>query len=140
MVGVFPALWLSGSAFGFQPLQGLIALIGITVNNAILLLSAVDDQLREGVPLARAIEAALRRRTRPILVTSATTIVGLLPLVWSDSTLWPPMAWAMIGGLIGAASLSITVLPVMIRAVLGFRATGRFRSIGGWRDRDHAAR
>ncbi|MBX3707201.1 MAG: efflux RND transporter permease subunit [Pseudomonadales bacterium] len=119
--GVFPALLLSGSAFGFQPLQGLIALVGITVNNAILLLSAVDDRLRDGTPLDRAIEDALRRRTRPILVTSATTIVGLLPLVWSDSTLWPPMAWAMIGGLVGAALLSITMLPVMIRAVLGWR-------------------
>jgi len=118
LAGVFPALLLSGYAFGFQPLQGVIALIGITVNNAILLLSAVDDRRREGLPVAQAVEEGLRRRTRPILLTSATTMVGLLPLVWSDSTLWPPLAWAMIGGLAGAAFLSLTVLPVMIRVVL----------------------
>jgi multidrug efflux pump subunit AcrB len=121
LAGVFPALLLAGLAFGFQPLQGVIALVGITVNNSILLVSAVDERLRQGLPLDQAVGEALRRRVRPILLTTATTTVGLLPLAWSQSTLWPPLAWAMIGGLIASAWLSLTVLPIMVRRVLGWR-------------------
>jgi multidrug efflux pump subunit AcrB len=122
LAGVFPALLLAGLAFGFQPLQGVFALIGITVNNAILLLSAADDALAEGASPDAAVLQALDRRIRPILLTTATTVVGLLPLVWSDSTLWPPLAWAMIGGLLASAWLSLTVLPLMLRALLRWQA------------------
>lgn len=118
IAGVFPALLLAGLAFGFQPLQGVFALIGITVNNAILLLSAAQDRLDEGMQADAAVADALERRMRPILLTTATTVVGLLPLVWSQSTLWPPLAWAMIGGLLASAWLSLTVLPLMLRALL----------------------
>jgi multidrug efflux pump subunit AcrB len=121
MAGVFPALLVAGLAFGFQPLQGVIALIGITINNSILLVSAVDQRLERGLSLDEAVREALRRRLRPILLTTATTTVGLLPLAWSNSTLWPPLAWAMIGGLIASAWLCLTVLPIMVHAVLGWR-------------------
>ena len=114
-VGVIPGLVLSGSPFGFQPLLGIIALIGIVVNNAIVLIDVVDQQLKSGQSLPEAVQAAIERRTRPILLTTATTITGLLPLAFSSTTLWPPMAWAIISGLSASAFLTLFMVPAACR-------------------------
>ncbi|MFT6429324.1 MAG: multidrug efflux pump subunit AcrB [Halopseudomonas sp.] len=118
-VGVFPGLVLSGSPFGFQSVLGIIALVGIVVNNAIVLLDVVDQRLAEGMDIKTAVSEAIERRTRPILLTTATTIAGLLPLAFSDSTLWPPMAWAIISGLLASTVLTLLVIPAVCRLTLG---------------------
>jgi multidrug efflux pump subunit AcrB len=118
-VGVFPGLVLSGSPFGFQSVLGIIALVGIVVNNAIVLLDVVDQRLAEGMDIKTAVSEAIVRRTRPILLTTATTIAGLLPLAFSDSTLWPPMAWAIISGLLASTVLTLLVIPAVCRLTLG---------------------
>lgn len=118
-VGVFPGLVLSGSPFGFQSVLGIIALVGIVVNNAIVLLDVVDQRLAEGLPIREAVAEAVLRRTRPILLTTATTIAGLLPLAFSSSTLWPPMAWAIISGLLASTVLTLLVIPAVCRLSLG---------------------
>lgn len=117
-VGVFPGLVLSGSPFGFQSMLGIIALVGIVVNNAIVLLDVIDQRLAEGRLLAEAVSDAVMRRTRPILLTTATTIAGLLPLAFSSSTLWPPMAWAIISGLLASTVLTLLVVPAVCRLAL----------------------
>ncbi|WP_150304079.1 efflux RND transporter permease subunit [Pseudomonas saliphila] len=117
-VGVFPGLVLSGSPFGFQSTLGIIALVGIVVNNAIVLLDVVDQRLAAGVPVRQAVADAVARRTRPILLTTATTIAGLLPLAFSSSTLWPPMAWAIISGLLASTVLTLLVVPAVSCFVL----------------------
>ena len=94
-VGIIPGLVLSGQPFGFQSLLGVIALVGIVVNNAIVLLDVVDKSLRENKSIQASVKIALEQRTLPILLTTATTILGLIPLAFSASTLWPPMAWAI---------------------------------------------
>lgn len=116
--GIFPGLVLSGSPFGFQPLLGIIALVGIVVNNAIVLLDRVDQRLREGVSINAAVSDAVTRRTRPILLTTATTVAGLLPLALSASTLWPPMAWAIISGLLASTVQTLLVVPAVCRLTL----------------------
>lgn len=116
--GIFPGLVLSGSPFGFQPLLGIIALVGIVVNNAIVLVDRVDQQLRDGQSINAAVSDAVRRRTRPILLTTATTVAGLLPLALSASTLWPPMAWAIISGLLASTVQTLLVIPAVCRLVL----------------------
>ena len=117
-VGIIPGLVLSGSPFGFQSLLGVIALVGIVVNNAIVLIDRIDQRLAEGCDIQSAVADAVRRRARPILLTTATTIAGLLPLAFSASTLWPPMAWAIISGLIASTVLTLLVVPALCRICL----------------------
>lgn len=117
-VGIFPGLVLSGSPFGFQSLLGVIALVGVVVNNAIVLLDVVDRQLDQGDGIREAVRQAVTQRTRPILLTTATTVAGLLPLAFSGSTLWPPMAWAIISGLLASTVLTLLVVPSMCALVI----------------------
>ncbi|MGF2688162.1 efflux RND transporter permease subunit [Marinobacter sp. DUT-3] len=120
-VGIFPGLVLSGSPFGFQSLLGVIALVGIVVNNAIVLLDVMDRQLEKGEGIREAVRTAVEQRTRPILLTTATTVAGLLPLAFSSSTLWPPMAWAIISGLLASTVLTLLVIPAVCSKVIRCR-------------------
>jgi multidrug efflux pump subunit AcrB len=88
------------------------------VNNAIVLIDVVDQRLAEGMEIKEAVAEAIVRRTRPILLTTATTIAGLLPLAFSSSTLWPPMAWAIISGLLASTVLTLLVIPAVCRLAL----------------------
>lgn len=117
-VGVLPGLVFSGSPFGFQSTLGVIALTGIVLNNAIVLLDVVDQRLAQGASISEAVIEAVQRRTRPILLTTATTIAGLLPLAFSSSTLWPPMAWAIISGLLASTVMTLLVIPAVTRLCL----------------------
>ncbi|MDT0618962.1 efflux RND transporter permease subunit [Salinisphaera sp. P385] len=130
VAGVIPGLLLLGIPFGFQPLQGIIALVGIVVNNAIVLIDVIDQRLAQGEDITTAVRDAVRRRTRPILLTTATTIAGLLPLALSDTTLWPPMAWTIITGLIASTLLTLLVMPALCLLLLGRRSMPA-RAAGG---------
>ncbi len=121
--GVIPGLALSGAPFGFTSLLGLFALIGIVVNNTIVLLEVADTRLREGATISEALTDAVSQRIRPIVLTTATTVVGLLPLAFSSTTLWPPMAWAIISGLIASTALTMLAVPAMYRLLFTARAT-----------------
>lgn len=115
VMGIWPGLFLADLPFGFVALLGAIALIGIVVNGAIVLIDLTEAKEREGMPVAEALEHAVRVRTRPILLTTATTIAGLTPLLFSESTLWPPMASAMISGLTVATALTLFAVPALYR-------------------------
>jgi len=117
--GVIPGLLIGNQPFGFMSLLGVIALVGIVVNNAIVLLEAIEDRRREGADLEAAVTDAVSRRIRPILLTMATTIAGLLPLAFSPSTLWPPLASSMISGLLGSTLLTLLVVPALYRVLFG---------------------
>ena len=118
-VGIIPGLVLSGAPFGFMSMLGVVALAGIVLNNAIVLIDVVDQYLAQGESLKEAVHQSVVRRTRPILLTSATTVAGLLPLAFTQSTLWPPMAWAIISGLIASTMLTLLVVPAL--CLLTFR-------------------
>ena len=113
--GVIPGLLLTGQPFSFTAMLGVVALIGIVVNNAIVLIDRIEAGHQEGLTLEQAITAAVSRRIRPILLTTATTIAGLIPLTWTQSTLWPPMAWAIISGLTVATVLTLLLIPAAYR-------------------------
>lgn len=121
MIGVVPGLVLSGSPFGFNSMVGCIALVGIVVNNAIVLIDVVDARLAEGSDLAQAIREAVQRRTRPIILTTFTTVAGLSPLTVTSATAWPPMAWAIISGLVASTLLTLVVIPALCKIALGSR-------------------
>ncbi|MDT8409624.1 MAG: efflux RND transporter permease subunit [Wenzhouxiangellaceae bacterium] len=118
-IGVVPGLILAGQSFSFTAILGVVALIGIVVNNAIVLIDVAERQRAAGAGLTEAVHAAVIRRTRPILLTTATTIAGLLPLTLTQSTLWPPMAWAIISGLASSTALTLLVIPVLYRLLMG---------------------
>ncbi|MFT6378388.1 MAG: multidrug efflux pump subunit AcrB, partial [bacterium] len=109
--GVVPGLLLFGQPFGFTALLGVIALIGIVVNNAIILIDYADQERSDGLSVEDAVARAVQVRFRPILLTTATTIAGLLPLLFSSSTLWPPLAAAMVSGLAASTVLTLWVVP-----------------------------
>jgi len=117
--GVVPGLLLGRQPFGFMSLLGVFALVGIVVNNAIVLLEVVESRRRDGAGVDEALADAVEQRIRPILLTTATTVVGMLPLALSSSTLWPPLAWAMISGLTASTVLTLVVVPALYRVLFG---------------------
>lgn len=113
-MGVVIGLLVARSTFGFMTLLGVVALTGIVINNAIILLDRVRIEIEEnGLPPAQALVEAGRRRLRPILLTTATTVLGLLPLWWGGGPMWAPMAVAIIFGLVVGAPLTLLVIPVL---------------------------
>jgi len=124
VVGVIPGLLLAGQPFGFTAMLGIVALVGIVVNNAIVLIDVAEQMRADGESVAAAIAAAVKRRTRPILLTTTTTVVGLAPLTMTDSTLWPPMAWAIISGLLASTALTLLVIPVLYRLLMSLGPFG----------------
>lgn len=131
--GIVPGLLLNHQPFGFMSLLGLFALVGIVVNNAIVLLEVIETERKAGADINGAIREAVARRIRPILLTTATTVAGLIPLAASPSTLWPPLASAMISGLISSTLLTLVVFPSLYRMVFApNRHFKRLMSLGPW--------
>ncbi len=111
LIGVTPGLLMTGSSFGFMTLLGLIALLGIIVNNAILLIDEINLQLQKEQDLTEAIVSACKSRLRPIVLTTCTTIIGLMPLAISGGGMWSSMAYAMMFGLAFATALTLLLCP-----------------------------
>ncbi|MEM6293264.1 MAG: efflux RND transporter permease subunit [Myxococcota bacterium] len=119
-IGVVGSLLLTGSSMSVISMVGVVMLAGIVVNNAIVLVDAINQRRAEGMPKAAAIVAAGRDRLRPILMTSATTILGLLPLALAQgpgAELRRALAIAVIGGLVVATALTLIVIPAVYRLV-----------------------
>lgn len=128
-VGVIPGLWLTQQPLGFTAILGVVALVGIVVNNAIVLIDVMNANRQAGMALGEAVVGAVERRIRPVLLTTATTIVGLVPLTMTESTLWPPMAWSIISGLMASTLLTLVVIPAL------YRLMEREPSVrGSWRE------
>ncbi len=113
LTGSFIALFLSGWSFSFFAFVGFISLVGIVVNNSIILVDYTNQLIREGVEKITAIKRAAERRFIPIVLTTLTTILGLAPLTFSGSTLWSPLGWTLIGGLISSMLLTLIIVPVL---------------------------
>lgn len=111
--GAFFALFISGYTFSFTAFVGLTSLVGIVVNNAIIIVDYANQRLSEGETILEAIAQSAKVRMTPILLTTVTTIAGLLPLTLSGSSMWSPMGWAIIGGLLVSTLLSLFVVPVL---------------------------
>ncbi len=114
IIGVTFGLLVTGSYFGFMTLLGIIALSGIVVNNAIVLIDRIQIEIEHNnLDPASAVVESAQRRMRPILLTTATTIGGLLPLWLGGGPMWEPMAIAIIFGLAFATVLTLGMVPVL---------------------------
>jgi multidrug efflux pump subunit AcrB len=115
LVGGLAALFLSGNTLSFTAMIGFVALVGIEIKTSILLVD-FTNQLREGgMALDDAIQRAGEVRFVPIVLTTLTAIGGLLPLALQGSSLYSPLAWVIIGGLLSSTVLSRLVTPVMYK-------------------------
>jgi len=114
LVGAVAALFLTGTTLNVQSGLGAIVLVGLAVRNAIVMISYSLQLQDEGVPLLEALARAGQRRLRPILMTTLTTIFGLLPLaigIGEGAELQSPLARALIGGLITSTVGSLLLIP-----------------------------
>jgi HAE1 family hydrophobic/amphiphilic exporter-1 len=116
-IGVVGALLLTKTTFSLQAYIGVIMLAGIVVSNAILLVDYTNIlRRRDGLPLREAVETAGRTRLRPILMTSLTTMLGLLPLamaIGEGSEIQAPLARVVIGGLLTSTIITLVYVPAV---------------------------
>ena len=114
LIGVTSGLLVGQSFIGFMTLLGIISLAGIVINNAIVLLESIktEEQALPNNPYQAIINAA-QQRLRPIVLTTATTIFGLIPLYLGGGAFWQPMAIAIIGGLLFSTVFTLGVIPVV---------------------------
>lgn len=113
ITGAIVALFITGNSFSFTAFIGAISLVGIVVNNSIILVDYTNQLIRGGSTVEEALLEAGKTRLTPIVLTAVTTIGGLLPLTVAGGTLWAPMGWTIIGGLLFSTVLTLIVVPVL---------------------------
>jgi multidrug efflux pump subunit AcrB len=111
LIGVTLALLLTGRPFGFVAMLGVFALTGMIIRNSVVLMAQIHDYEEEGKDRWNAIVEATVHRLRPILLTAAAAILGLIPI--AGEVFWGPMAFAMMGGLLIATVLTLIFLPAL---------------------------
>ena len=116
-IGVVLALFLTDTSFNIQAFVGVIMLVGIAVNNAIVLVDYVLQLQRDhGFSLVDSLVTGGRRRLRPILMTTLTTVLGLTPMalgIGEGAELQAPMARVLIGGLISSTLITLFLVPTL---------------------------
>jgi HAE1 family hydrophobic/amphiphilic exporter-1 len=119
-VGASAALLIGGGGLNTMSLIGIVILVGIVVNNAIVMVDYINRRRAEGLALRPAIEEAASQRLRPILMTTITTVLGLLPMalgIGRGADLRAPLALAVIGGLSSSTALTLIVVPVAYEVI-----------------------
>ncbi|MDH3252940.1 MAG: efflux RND transporter permease subunit, partial [Ignavibacteria bacterium] len=113
LIGVIIGLLVTQQPLGFMAFLGVISLAGIVINNAIVLIDRIRIEIDNGLSPAHAILESSQRRLRPILLTTATTVGGLIPLWLGGGPLFEAMAVAILFGLIFATVLTLGIVPVL---------------------------
>jgi len=116
-VGGMIALFLTGNTLSFTATIGFVALVGIEIKTSILLVDFADGLRRQGWSLDDAIQRAGEVRFVPVVLTAMTAIGGLLPLALQGSSLYSPLAWVIIGGLLSSTLIARLVTPAMYRVL-----------------------
>jgi len=114
--GSILAIYLSGQTLSVLTFIGLIILVGIVVNNGIVLISYVNMLIERGYNSKNALLAGARNRFRPILATTITTVVGMLPMAISTgdgAEVWQPIGWSVVGGLIVSTLMTLLLMPTL---------------------------
>jgi multidrug efflux pump subunit AcrB len=111
LIGVAGALLVSGSPMGFVAILGVISLIGMVIRNSVILIAQIDQHIADGEHPWAAVISATEHRLRPILLTAAAAILGMIPI--APTVFWGPMAFAVMGGLVVATLLTLVFLPAL---------------------------
>ena len=105
------ALWSFGFPFGFMAILGTMGLVGVAINDAIVVMAGIRDNPQARAGDVRAMRDVVVSRSRHVLATSLTTIAGFTPLVLAGGGFWPPLAIAIAGGVGGATILALYFVP-----------------------------
>ena len=119
IVGALLALALTNTAMSIYAMLGMVMLVGLVAKNAILLVDFANEARTEGLPVDEALIQAVKLRTRPILMTALSTIIGMLPVALSHGSgaeLRTGMAWVIIGGMALSTLLTLIVVPALYKA------------------------
>jgi multidrug efflux pump subunit AcrB len=119
LIGAILGLLVTRAPFGFMETLGLLSLAGIVINNAIVLIDRIDIEIKEGARPYDAIVSACVRRLRPIVMTTLTTTLGLVPLMLFGGEVWFGMAVVIAAGLAGGTLLTLGVVPVLFLLFFG---------------------
>ncbi|WMJ76924.1 MULTISPECIES: efflux RND transporter permease subunit [unclassified Sedimentibacter] len=122
VIGIAPALGLTGKYISMPVLLGFILLVGTVVNNAILLVEFINERKKEGIELNEAITQAVKSRFRPIMMTALSDITGMIPLAAQlalGSERFSPLAIAVIGGMTASTFLTMVIIPVIYASFEG---------------------
>ncbi len=125
MFGAVTALWGTGTALNVSSFMGIIMLAGIVVKNGILLLDQAQHAVESGTPPEEAVIAAGRTRLRPILMTTLTAILGLLPLalgIGAGAEMQKPLAVSVVGGLLFSTFITLLLGPAIYAGIISRRA------------------
>ena len=111
LIGVAPALLISGAPMGFVAMLGIFSLTGMVIRNSVILIDQIETEIANGRPAWDAVIVATEHRLRPILLTAAAAILGMIPI--APTVFWGPMAYAVMGGLMVATLLTLVFLPAL---------------------------
>ncbi|MDP4098612.1 efflux RND transporter permease subunit [Paenibacillus sp. P96] len=120
-------IFLTGMPVGFMSIMGIIALAGIVVRNGIVMIEFIEDARHQGIELEEAVIQATAARFRPILLTSLTAIVGMLPIALLGSLLFKPLAYAIIFGLLFSTLLTLFVVPSLYMLMAQYKLRRELR-------------
>jgi HAE1 family hydrophobic/amphiphilic exporter-1 len=123
-VGVVIGLAITGTPMNIMSLLGILMLVGIVVNNAIVLVDYIKILRARGYTLRKAITDSGRQRLRPVLITTCTTLLGMLPMALSTgdgSATWRPLGIVVVGGLLLSTIVSMIIVPTLYYIVEGWR-------------------
>jgi multidrug efflux pump subunit AcrB len=124
IIGVVIGLIAFRSYFGFMAFLGVISLAGIVINNAIVLIDRIDiEQSELNRAPAQAVVEACRQRFRPILLTTLTTVLGLIPLYLGGGNMWQPMAVSIMTGLLFGTTITLLFIPALYSILYKVDAT-----------------
>jgi multidrug efflux pump subunit AcrB len=127
LIGVAASMLLAQAPMGFVAILGVISLIGMVIRNSVILIAQIDQHIEEGEHPWSAVISATEHRLRPILLTAAAAILGMIPI--APTVFWGPMAYAVMGGLIVATLLTLVFLPALY--VAWFKITPQAPSQAG---------
>jgi len=121
-IGGLAGVWLSGQNMDFIGMLGMVALAGIIINNAIVLVDKIDFFVRDGLQPAQAAITGAANRLRPVLVTTLTTVFGMLPLIFMQEPLFSTFAIFLISGLLTGTLITLLVVPLNYLLLLHYSA------------------
>ncbi|WP_368503134.1 efflux RND transporter permease subunit [Alkalihalophilus sp. As8PL] len=113
IAGALIGLFITQTGLGFMSMMGAVSLAGIVVRNGIVLIEFIEQRRKEGVDPREAVMLAAEQRFRPIVLTSLTSIAGLLPVALGNSTLFKPLGIAIVSGLIFSTLLTLFIVPAL---------------------------
>ncbi|MFZ5969501.1 MAG: efflux RND transporter permease subunit [Bacillota bacterium] len=113
VIGSIFGLFIFRQNLSFTALLGIVSLVGIVVNNAIVLIDFINEERRNGHSIETACLEAVDKRFRPIMLSTTTTVIGLTPLVFSGSSLFTPMSISLMSGLMISTLLTLVLIPLI---------------------------